>query len=148
MLKNIVIKKDGGIELKNFEKSEFNNSDLNFKNSTNQSQTNLEKLMKELDQNFQKLNIKPQADLSAIGNNATEGFNESNVKNNEALDINNMNAYDPTTDAFMNRSVTGDFDNFNLINSQLSCIGANPKHLRCSLVSINIIQWLLVSKLS
>ncbi len=89
---NIVVKKDGGIELKNVEKSEFNNSELNYKNSTNQSQSNLEKLMKELDQNFQKLNIKPQADLSAIGNNATEGFNESNVKNNEVLDINNMDA--------------------------------------------------------
>lgn len=29
-----------------------------------------------------------------------------------ALDINNMNAYNPTTQAFMNRSVTGNYDNF------------------------------------
>ena len=29
-----------------------------------------------------------------------------------ALDINNMNAYDPTTQAFMNRAVTGDYNNF------------------------------------
>ena len=28
------------------------------------------------------------------------------------LDINNMNAYDPTTQAFMNRAVTGDYNNF------------------------------------
>lgn len=28
------------------------------------------------------------------------------------LDINNMNAYDPTTQAFMNRAVTGNYDNF------------------------------------
>lgn len=31
-----------------------------------------------------------------------------------ALDINNMNAYDPSTDAYLNRSVTGDYSNFNL----------------------------------
>lgn len=29
-----------------------------------------------------------------------------------ALDINNMNAYNPTTQAFMNRAVTGNYDNF------------------------------------
>lgn len=28
------------------------------------------------------------------------------------LDINNMNAYDPTSQAFMNRAVTGDYNNF------------------------------------
>lgn len=28
------------------------------------------------------------------------------------LDINNMNAYNPTTQAFMNRAVTGNYDNF------------------------------------
>ena len=31
------------------------------------------------------------------------------------LDIANMNAYNPTTNVFMNRSVTGDYNNFNLI---------------------------------
>ena len=31
-----------------------------------------------------------------------------------ALDINNMNAYDPTTNAYMNREVTGNYDNFAL----------------------------------
>jgi len=31
------------------------------------------------------------------------------------LDIANMNAYNPTTNAFMNRAVTGDYNNFNLI---------------------------------
>ena len=31
-----------------------------------------------------------------------------------ALDINNMNAYNPTTNAFMNRAVTGNYDNFSL----------------------------------
>lgn len=31
------------------------------------------------------------------------------------LDIANMNAYNPTTNVFMNRSVTGDYNNFNLL---------------------------------
>ena len=31
-----------------------------------------------------------------------------------ALDINNMNAYNPTNDNYMNRSVTGNYDNFAL----------------------------------
>ena len=31
------------------------------------------------------------------------------------LDIANMNAYNPTTNAFMNRAVTGDYNNFNLL---------------------------------
>ena len=31
-----------------------------------------------------------------------------------ALDINNMNAYNPTNDVFMNRAVTGNYDNFAL----------------------------------
>ena len=31
-----------------------------------------------------------------------------------ALDINNMNAYNPTNNVFMNRSVTGNYDNFAL----------------------------------
>lgn len=31
-----------------------------------------------------------------------------------ALDINNMNAYNPTTNVFLNRSVTGNYNNFNL----------------------------------
>ena len=30
------------------------------------------------------------------------------------LDINNMNAYNPTTNAYMNRAVTGNYNNFNL----------------------------------
>ena len=31
-----------------------------------------------------------------------------------ALDINNMNAYNPTNDNYMNRSLTGNYDNFDL----------------------------------
>lgn len=31
------------------------------------------------------------------------------------LDINNLNAYDPSTDQYLNRLVTGDYSNFNLI---------------------------------
>lgn len=32
-----------------------------------------------------------------------------------ALDINNLNAYDPSTDEYLNRQVTGDYSNFNLL---------------------------------
>ena len=69
---NIIVKEDGGIELK-----------------SNQPQSNLEKLMKELDQNFQKLNIKPQADLSGITNvpfgstSIEETVTNSNSENNK-----------------------------------------------------------------
>lgn len=38
-----------------------------------------------------------------------------------ALDIANMNAYNPTTQAFMNRSVTGNYDNF-VLNVGLNTI--------------------------
>ena len=38
-----------------------------------------------------------------------------------ALDINNMNAYNPTNNVFMNRSVTGNYDNF-VLNVGLNTI--------------------------
>ena len=48
------------------------------------------------------------------------------------LDINNMNAYNPTTNAYMNRAVTGNYNNFNLN------IGTNTISWSGTITSISI----------
>lgn len=83
---NLIVKEDGGIELKNFEKREIN-SHLNMINNQNQPQSNLEKLMKELDENFQKLNIKPQANLSGLTNSVGDELNNQNENNQNVESI-------------------------------------------------------------
>ena len=81
---NIVIKEDGGIELKNFEKK--NNSiskDFGAVNDDNKTNTNLERLIKELDNNLEKLNLKSQNYTGEIAKN-----------NDVELDRNNHVAHD------------------------------------------------------
>ena len=56
-----------------------------------------------------------------------------------ALDINNMNAYNPNTDVYLNRLVTGDYSNFNLI------VGKNTISWTGSITEIkieNYTRWL------
>ena len=49
-----------------------------------------------------------------------------------AIDINEMNAYNPTTNAYMNRLVTGNYDNFRL------AIGKNTITWTGTITQINI----------
>ena len=73
---NLIVKEDGGIELKGFEKTE--------------GTSNLEKLVKELDANLEKLNLKPQTSnldilYNVIGENNSETENKVEENNLESL---------------------------------------------------------------
>ena len=49
--------------------------------------------------------------------NSTQAFviNLGNTATTIAIDVNNMNAYNPSNNTFMNRVVTGNYDNFRLV---------------------------------
>ena len=79
---NLIVKEDGGIELKGFEKTE--------------GTSNLEKLVKELDANLEKLNLKPQTPNLDILNNVI-GENNSETKNKvEENNLESLNTVEST----------------------------------------------------
>lgn len=49
-----------------------------------------------------------------LNGNQVFAINLASTTEQIAIDINNMNAYDPTTNNFLNRLVTGNYDNFKL----------------------------------
>ena len=80
---NIVVKEDGGIELKNFEKRDNTLSkDFGLNNIDVQQNSNLQKLMKELDENLERLNLKPKAENVQDSQNDSKNL-ENNVGNLE-----------------------------------------------------------------
>ena len=58
-----------------------------------------------------KIMLKKEDTLYVLGDILDRGPNGLKI----ALDIANMNAYNPTTNVFMNRFVTGNYNNFNLL---------------------------------
>lgn len=98
---NIVVKEDGGIELKNFEKRDSSLSkDFGLNNIDVQQNSNLQKLMKELDENLERLNLKPRAEDVQTNENDTKNVDGSaqnvvdsitNMNNTMPEDIKNSN---------------------------------------------------------
>lgn len=87
---NIVVKEDGGIELKNFEKRDSSLSkDFGLNNIDVQQNSNLQKLMKELDENLERLNLKPRTEDVQTNENDTKNVDGS--AQNVVDSITNMN---------------------------------------------------------
>lgn len=90
---NLIVKQDGGIELKSFEKK--NNSlskDYGIDNLNAEPNSNLQKLIKELDENLEKLNLKP-TQIDSI-NNSTDNITNNNASSDVSSDVkieNNIN---------------------------------------------------------
>ena len=94
---NIVVKEDGGIELKNFEKRDSSLSkDFGLNNIDVQQNSNLQKLMKELDENLERLNLKPRAEDVQTNENDTKNVDGSvqnvvdSITNNNITNMNNI----------------------------------------------------------
>lgn len=86
---NIIVKEDGGIELKSFDKPE--------------GTSNLEKLVKELDANLEKLNLKPQTPNLDILNNIMGGndIKDENKVNDDTLQ--NINKDENAEEALLDK---------------------------------------------
>lgn len=94
---NIVVKEDGGIELKNFEKRDSSLSkDFGLNNIDVQQNSNLQKLMKELDENLERLNLKPRTEDVQTNENDTKNVDGSvqnvvdSITNNNITNMNNI----------------------------------------------------------
>ena len=105
---NIIVKEDGAIELKRFEKNDnITAKNLGLNSDEFKGNTNLERLVKELEENLEKLNLKsnvPQAE---------------NLDNNskEESDIDNVNEPNNSMDKLDNGQILKSaIDNYNLLN--------------------------------
>lgn len=92
---NLIVKEDGGIEIKDFERKENIIKDIGIGNITAEPNSNLDKLMKELNANLEKLNIKPNSDTQIEANLENESVPsnlnvEENKENIQGNDVENI----------------------------------------------------------
>lgn len=105
---NIIVKEDGGIELKNFEKRDNNISkDFGLNNIDVKPNSNLQRLMKELDENLERLNLKPKVEneqsTEDVGN--IQNTNDITSENNSVdtnINFNNENSDEINTSDMQN----------------------------------------------
>ena len=92
---NIIVKDDGGIELKKFENNEtLTSKDLGLNVDEYKENTNLQRLVKELDANLEKLNLKSQ--MSSVG-----GINEYKQYDYDSKNSNNQNEVNELQTGFL-----------------------------------------------